>query len=61
MRQALFQHLDGVFNELDRHFNPAPPAPEPDVDVIYLPEDEIGSPHLGTRNFNVKLFSSRWG
>jgi hypothetical protein len=52
-----------VFNELDRHFNPLAPALEPlDVEVIYVSEDEMGSPRLGSPDFNARLFAQplRW-
>jgi hypothetical protein len=39
-----------------------PPEPENLTEIVYLPEDEAGSPHLGDPNFNPKLWATprRW-
>ena len=59
MQRAFFQHLDKMFNELERFWNPPPPPPEPEM--VYV-EAEEGSNRLGYRDFNARLFAAplRW-
>jgi hypothetical protein len=39
--------------------NPPPPTQEPatEVQTVYISEDEAGSPHMGDRDFNPKLWT----
>jgi hypothetical protein len=42
--------------DVERHFNPPPPAPEPEV--VYVEAVE-GSDQLGTSDFNPKLWMQK--
>jgi hypothetical protein len=59
MRQTLLQQRAQVIAELDQHFNPPPPAPEPEV--IYI-EAEQGTGRLGYSDFDPSLMTQphRW-
>jgi hypothetical protein len=45
--------------ELEKMLTPPAPPPEPEnvTEIIYTSEDEAGSPHLGDRDFNPKLWT----
>jgi hypothetical protein len=45
--------------DIESHFNPPPPPPEPITEVVVVSEEEAGSPHLGDRDFNAKLWMQK--
>jgi hypothetical protein len=47
--------------ELERMLTPSAPPPEPEnmSEIVYVSEDEAGSPHLGDRDFNVKAWMKK--
>jgi hypothetical protein len=44
--------------DVERHFTPPAPPPEPEREIVYLSEDE-GSPDLGTRDFDPKAWMKK--
>ncbi len=58
-QQQRYANARLILEDLERSVNP-PPEPEPQV--VYVPEEEWGSPRLGSSDFNPKLFSKplRW-
>jgi hypothetical protein len=48
-----------LLGELEKMLSPPAPPLEPEnvTEIVYVSEDEAGSPHLGDRDFNPKLWA----
>jgi len=53
------QQRQTLMGELEKMLSPPAPPPEPEnlTEIVYVSEDEQGSPHLGHRDFNPRLWT----
>ena len=51
------RYRNTLMGELENMLCPPPPEPQNVTEIIYTSEDEAGSPHLGDRDFNPKLWT----
>jgi len=56
-----YQARQTLMNEIEALVCPPAPPPQPEntTEIVYLSEDEAGSPHLGDRDFNPKAWMKK--
>jgi hypothetical protein len=51
-----YQHQQTLMGELERMLSPPAPPPPPEPEVVYVADDELGSPNIADENYNPRYW-----